>query len=117
MRLDLSGKVESTNRGTRRCSIGAGNSPTLELWREAVRLALTSVRTRRKIAEDLSIGLSTPTLWLRDERDVCERSEVPVDVHIELRWLRRENAVLKLGKAWCATGSSTMANALFAKEG
>ena len=55
------GEVESTNLGTRRCSMGNGNRPTPEFRREAVRLALTGGRTRREIAEDLGIGLSTLT--------------------------------------------------------
>ena len=75
--------------------MGNGNRPTPEFRREAVRLALTSGRTRREIAEDLGIGLSTLTRWLRDERDASEPSEAPVDVHAELKRLRRENAVLK----------------------
>ena len=89
-----------------------------------MRLALSSGRTRREIAEDLGIGLSTLTRWLREERDASEPSEAPVDVHAELKRLRRENAVLKqerdilkIGEPWCAIGSSTMANAFFAKEG
>ncbi|MGB4907994.1 MAG: IS3 family transposase [Tabrizicola sp.] len=56
---------------------------------------MTSGRTRREIAEDLGIGLSTLTRWVRDERDASEPSEAPVDVHAELKRLRRENAVLK----------------------
>ena len=75
--------------------MGNGNRPTPEFRREAVRLALTSGRTRREIAEDLGIGLSTLTRWLGQERDVREPSEVPVDLHAELKRLRRENAVLK----------------------
>lgn len=75
--------------------MGNGNRPTPEFRREAVRLALTSGRTRREIAEDLGIGLSTLTRWLRDERDASEPSEAPVDIHAELKRLRRENAVLK----------------------
>ena len=35
-----------------------GNRPTPEFRREALRLALTSGRPRREIAEDLGIGLS-----------------------------------------------------------
>lgn len=104
--------------------MGNGNRPTPEFRREAVRLALSSGRTRREIAEDLGIGLSTLTRWLREERDASEPSEAPVDVHAELKRLRRENAVLKqerdilkIGEPWCAIGSSTMANAFFAKEG
>lgn len=75
--------------------MGNGNRPTPEFRREAVRLVLTSGRTRREIAEDLGIGLSTLTRWLGQERDVREPSEVPVDLHAELKRLRRENAVLK----------------------
>jgi transposase len=55
--------------------MGKGNRPTLEFRREAVRLALTSGRTRREIAEDLGIGLSTLTRWLSQERDASEPSE------------------------------------------
>jgi transposase len=36
--------------------MGNGNRPTSEFRREAVRLALTSGRTRREIAEDLGTG-------------------------------------------------------------
>ena len=75
--------------------MGNGNRPTPEFRREAVRLALTSGRTRREIAEDLGIGLSTLTRWLGQERDVSEPSEAPLDLHAELKRLRRENAVLK----------------------
>ena len=74
--------------------MGNGNRPTPEFRREAVRLALTSGRTRREIAEDLGIGLSTLTRWLGQERDVREPSEVPVDLHAELKRLRRENVDL-----------------------
>ncbi|WP_150122192.1 helix-turn-helix domain-containing protein, partial [Sulfitobacter sp. HI0129] len=56
-----------------------GNRPTPEFRREAVRLALTSGRTRREIAEDLRIGLSTLTRWLSQERDAIEPSETPID--------------------------------------
>ena len=75
--------------------MGNGNRPTPEFRREAVRLALTSGRTRHEIAEDLGIGLSTLTRWLSQKRDLTEPSEAPVDLHAELKRLRRENAVLK----------------------
>lgn len=75
--------------------MGHGNRPTPEFRREADRLALASGRTRREIAEDLDIGLSTLTRWLGQERDASAPSEVPVDLHAELKRLRRENAVLK----------------------
>jgi transposase len=50
--------------------MGNGNRPTPEFRREAARLALTSGRTQREIAEDLGIGLSTLTRRLGQERDV-----------------------------------------------
>lgn len=67
--------------------MGNGNRLALEFRREAVRLALTSVRTRREIAEDLGIGLSTLMRCLSQERDANEPSKVPVDVHAELKRL------------------------------
>lgn len=73
--------------------MGNGNRPTPEFRREAVRLALSSGRTRREIAEDLGIGLSTLTRWLGQERDASEPSEAPVDLQAELKRLRRENSV------------------------
>ena len=75
--------------------MGNGTRPTPEFRREAVRLALTSVRTRWEIAENLGIGLSTLTRWLGQERDASEPSKAPVDLHAELKRLRRENPVLK----------------------
>jgi transposase len=92
--------------------MGNGNRPTPEFRREAVRLALTNGRTRREIAEDLAIGLSTLTRWLRDERDASEPSEAPVDVHAEFKRLRRENAVLKQER-----DILKKAAAFFAREG
>ena len=61
--------------------MGNGNRPTPEFRREAVRLALTSGRTRREIAEDLGIGLSTRARWLSQERDSNEPSEALVDLN------------------------------------
>lgn len=55
--------------------MGNGNRPTAEFRREAARLAPSSGRTGRKIAEDRGIGLSTLTRWLGRERDACEPSE------------------------------------------
>ena len=92
--------------------MGNGNRPPPEFRGEAVRLVLSSGRTRREIAEDLGIGLSTLTRWLREERDASEPSEAPVDVHAELKRLRRENAVLKQER-----DILKKAAAFFAKEG
>lgn len=92
--------------------MGNGNRPTPEFRREAVRLALSSGRTRREVAEDLGIGLSTLTRWLGQERDASEPSEAAVDLHAELKRLRRENAVLKQER-----DILKKAAAFFAREG
>ncbi|WP_368981922.1 MULTISPECIES: transposase [Rhodobacterales] len=60
--------------------MGNGNRPTPEFRREAVTLELTSGRTRREIAEDLGIGLSTLTRWVRQDRDAEEPAEDPADL-------------------------------------
>jgi transposase len=76
-----------------------GKRPTPEFRREAVRLALTSGRTRREIAEDLGVGLSTLTRWVSQDRDAEESFEEQPDLRAELKRLRRENAVLKQERA------------------
>ncbi|UWQ45847.1 IS3 family transposase [Leisingera aquaemixtae] len=75
--------------------MGNGNRPTPEFRREAVRLALTSGLTRREVADDLGIGLSTLTRWVRQDRDAEEPAEAQADLRAELKRLRKENAVLK----------------------
>ena len=63
--------------------------------REAVRLALTSGLTRKQIAADLGIGLSTLGKWITIYR-AEERADLPsADMLKELEQLRRENRVLK----------------------
>lgn len=42
-----------------------------EFEREAVRLSETSDRTRREVAEDLGVGLSTLTRWISRNRDAA----------------------------------------------
>jgi len=44
---------------------------TKEFEQEAVRLAQMGGRTRREVAEDLGIGLSTLTRWLSRHRDAA----------------------------------------------
>jgi len=88
---------------------------TKEFRDEAVRLALTSGRSRRAIAEDLGIGLSTLRHWLdrRREREIddppAERQE---DMAAELKRLRRENEILRQEREILKR-----ATAFFAKEG
>lgn len=67
---------------------GNTNRPPPEFRREAVPLALTVGQTRREIAEDLGIGLSTLTRWLGQERDASEPSEASVDLRAETYFSR-----------------------------
>jgi transposase len=83
---------------------------------EAVRLVRTSGRTKREIAEDLGVGLSTLTRWLsrrRDrEMDEADRRPPDEDVASELKRLRRENDILRQER-----DILKRATAFFAKEG
>ena len=77
---------------------------TQEFEDEAVRLALTSGRTRRELAENLGVGLSTLTRWIGRRRD--REIDFPdkgrtEDAAEELKRLRRENA----GRGWIGVGA------------
>ena len=71
---------------------------TQEFRDEAVRLAQTSGRSRRAVASDLGIGLSTLRNWI-DRRRERQMDEPPSDrqeeMAAELKRLRRENEVLR----------------------
>ncbi|TCU02609.1 transposase [Rhizobium sullae] len=68
-------------------------------FEEAVRLAQTSGRTQREIAQDLGVGLSTLVRWIGRSRD--QAMDAPIgsaateDMTAELKRLRRENEVLR----------------------
>ena len=67
---------------------------TPEFRDEAVRLAQTSGRSRREIASDLGIGLSTLRNWIDRRRDRQMEQPPPdrqEDMAAELKRLRREN--------------------------
>ena len=88
---------------------------TQEFRDEAVRLAQTSGRSRREIAADLGIGLSTLRNWIDRRRD--RQIEQPPegrqeDMAAELKRLRRENEVLRQEREILKR-----ATAFFAKEG
>jgi transposase len=88
---------------------------TQEFRDEAVRLAETSGRTRREVAEDLGIGLSTLRHWLdrHRERQIDDPPENrQEDMAAELKRLRRENEVLRQER-----DILKRATAFFAKEG
>jgi transposase len=88
---------------------------TKEFRDEAVRLALTSGRSRREIAADLGIGLSTLRHWLdgRRERELDDPPEErQEDMAAELKRLRRENEILRQEREILKRAA-----AFFAKEG
>jgi transposase len=88
---------------------------TPEFRAEAVRLVRTSGRSRREIAADLGVGLSTLRSWIDQQRD-REMDEPPPDrqedMAAELKRLRRENEVLRQEREILKR-----ATAFFAKEG
>ena len=66
-----------------------------EFQRDAVRIALTSGLTRKQVASDLGVGLSTLGKWVR-------RVQAEDGVHLpdsdllkELEQLRKENRILR----------------------
>ena len=66
-----------------------------EFKRDAVRIALTSGLTRRQVASDLGVGLSTLGKWIRA---ISEESRVPerdADLLRENERLRKENRILR----------------------
>jgi transposase len=89
---------------------------TKEFEEEAIRLVRTSGRTKREVASDLGVGLSTLTRWLGRSRD--RQVDTPVrplpgeDVAAELKRLRRENEILRQER-----DILKKATAFFAKEG
>ena len=87
---------------------------TKEFREEAVRLAQTGGRTKREVAGDLGIGLSTLVRWIgrgRDRRAVGPTA-AESEVTAELKRLRRENEILRQER-----DILKKATALFAREG
>ena len=72
---------------------------TKEFEEEAARLVRASGRTRREVAGDLGVGVSTLARWIAHRRD--RRIDAPgqaapgEDVAAELKRLRRENEILR----------------------
>ena len=88
---------------------------TKEFEDEAARLALTSGRTRRELAENLGVGLSTLTRWMgrQLDREMGDPGRPPdADVAAELKRLRRENEILRQER-----DILKRATAFFVKEG
>lgn len=68
---------------------------TLEFKQEVVRVALSSGLTRRQVASDFKIALSTLCRWIREERDGVIPDEPQIDLIQENERLRKENRLLR----------------------
>ena len=68
---------------------------TEEFRREAVRIALNSGMSRRQIASDLGVGLSTLNKWIAKDSDTASRTAVDQELVKENERLRRENRILR----------------------
>ena len=72
-----------------------GLKRTEEFRADAVRMALTSGLTRKQVASDLGVGLSTLNKWVSAYRDTNVVSDKDLDLARENERLRRENRILK----------------------
>lgn len=66
-----------------------------EFKRDGVRMALTSGLTRRQVASDLGIGLSTLGKWSRAVSDEARVPDRDTDLLRENERLRKENRILR----------------------
>ena len=72
-----------------------GLKRTDEFRKDAVRTALTSGLTRKQVADDLGIGMSTLNKWITSHRDTDVVSKEDLGLTQENDRLRRENRILK----------------------
>ncbi len=68
---------------------------TDEFRKDAVRIALSSGLTRRQVADDLGVGLSTLNKWVTAHRETDVMSKEDLSLIQENDRLRRENRILK----------------------
>jgi len=72
-----------------------GLKRTDEFRNDAVRIALTSGLTRKQVADDLGVGMSTLNKWITAHRDTNVVSTEDLSLAQENDRLRRENRILK----------------------
>ena len=72
-----------------------GLKRTDEFRQDAVRIALTSGLTRKQVADDLGVGMSTLNKWITAHRDTDVVSTEDLCLAQENDRLRRENRILK----------------------
>ena len=85
---------------------------TDEFKHEAVRLVQSSGRTIAQVADDLGIGLSTLTRWIRKYREADLLAGPHEDLNKELARLRKENEILRQEREILKRAAT-----FFAKEG
>ena len=72
-----------------------GLKRTNEFRKDAVCIALTSGLTRKQVADDLGVGMSTLNKWITAHRDTDVVSRDDLGLAHENNRLRRENRILK----------------------
>ena len=72
-----------------------GTGRTDEFRKDAVRIALTSGLTRKQLADDLGVGMSTLNKWITAHRDTDVVSHEDRELALENERLWRENRILK----------------------
>ena len=72
-----------------------GTGRTDEFRKDAVRIALTSGLTRKQIADDLGVGMSTLNKWITAHRDTDVVLHEDRELALENERLRRDNRILK----------------------
>ena len=72
-----------------------GLKQTEEFRQDAVRIGLTSGLTRKQVADDLGIGMSTLNKWITAHRDTDMISKKDLDLAKENDLLRREVRLLR----------------------
>jgi len=72
-----------------------GLKRTDEFRADAVGIALTSGLTRKQVASDLGVGLSTLNKWITAHRDTDVMSDQDLDLARENERLRRENRIFR----------------------
>ena len=82
-----------------------GLKRTDEFRQDAVRIALTSGLTRKQVAADLGVGMSTLNKWTTAHRDTDAVSQEDLDLakenerrRREIRLLKEEREILKLSR-------------------
>jgi transposase len=72
-----------------------GLKRTDEFREDAVRIALTSGLTRKQVADDLGVGMSTLNKWITAHRDTDVVSKEDISLAQENDRLRHEIRILK----------------------